>query len=294
MNKTDNGKKFVYCGSSDWSAAILASLIEAGHSPSAVITKIDKPSGRGLKEKPAPLKLFAQKNNLINYEVKNKLEFEELINKLQPDFGVVVDFGIIITKSALSVPQFGFINVHPSLLPKYRGTSPIQSAILNGDQQTGVSIMLLDEEVDHGPIFSQKSVTIENTDTYGSLLEKLAPIASQELINAINNLETAHTTPQNHDLAVFTKKINVAECEINLNTHAENCARLIRAVNPKPGAWLNYKDKRLKIFSATVSDAELPKNLCLKCADGKYLVIDKLQPEGKKEMSGRDFWNGMK
>ena len=294
MSSSANKYNFVFCGSSQWSAAILKSLIDNNLVPAAVITKIDKPSGRGLKIVSSELKVFALENNLKNFEVKNKLEFQTLIEQLKPDFAVVVDFGIIITKAALDIPAYGFLNIHPSLLPKYRGTSPIQSAILNNDSLTGISIMKLDEDIDHGPIYSQTLVKIEPTDTYGSLLDKLAPIASQALLEAINGLENTKLTNQNHDLATYTKKISAGDCQLDLDLPAEHLWRLIKSANPRPIAWLIHNNKRLKIISAHVSEAEQQKQFNLKCGDEKYLVIDQLQPEGKKIMSGKDYLNGLK
>lgn len=294
MNNKINNLSFVYCGSSQWSANILQGLLNEGLKPIAVITKIDKPAGREKKINVGALTEFANKNNITTYQVKNKLEFFETVKQLQPDFGVVVDFGIIITQEALDVPAHGFINVHPSLLPKYRGTSPVQTAILNNDKETGVSIMKLDADIDHGPIYWQKSLEITETDTTGSLLENLLPMAVEGLIEVINSLESLIPVVQNHDQAVFTKKILTSDCELNLQEPADKLIQVIKASQPKPCAWINHNGKRLKIISAHLSPTKEEKQFCLECGDGKFLVVKELQPEGKNVMSGKDYLNGIR
>lgn len=294
MKPIDKKPTFIFCGSSTWSTAILKSLIDNNLQPQKIITKVDKPSGRNKKIILNPLARFAEENNISYQQVKNKVEFLSAIKFSQLDFVVVVDFGIIITQEALNIPRFGFINVHPSLLPKYRGTSPVQSAILNNDEKTGVSIMKLDAEIDHGPIFWQQSVNIDKNDTTGSLLEKLLPVGSQGLIEVIRNIDSLAPTEQDHSQAIYTKKILPCDCELNLNLPAQQLVQTIKASQPKPCAWLNYKGKRLKIILAHASPTKEEKQLCLQCTNGSFLVIDKLQPEGKKEMLGKDFLNGLR
>lgn len=294
MNKDNNNLSYVFCGSSSWSTAILKSLIDQEIKPLAVITKVDKPAGRDKKISFGPLTVFANDYNLKTQQVKNKLEFFEVINQLQPDLVVVVDFGIIITQEALNIPKLGTINVHPSLLPKYRGTSPVQTAILNNDQETGISIMKLDADIDHGPIYWQMSVKIDENDTTGTLLEKLIPMASRGLIEVISNINKLIPTEQNHQQAVFTSKILVNDCELVLTENSNKLLQIVKASQPKPCAWLNHNGKRLKIISAHVADFKEEKQFCLECGDGKFLVINQLQPEGKKIMSGKDFLNGLK
>jgi len=294
MTAIANNYSYIFCGSSAWSATILKSLIDNNLQPQLVITKIDKPAGREKTVSLNPVARFAKENKIACQQVKNKNDFFTVISQQKLDFVVVVDFGIIITQETLDLPRFGFINVHPSLLPKYRGTSPVQSAILNNDEKTGVSIMKLDAEIDHGPIFWQQSVNIDKNDTTGSLLEKLLPVGSQGLIEVIRNIDSLAPTEQDHSQAIYTKKILPYDCELNLNLPAQQLVQTIKASQPKPCAWLNYKGKRLKIILAHASPTKEEKQLCLQCTNGSFLVIDKLQPEGKKEMLGKDFLNGLR
>jgi methionyl-tRNA formyltransferase len=201
------------------------------------------------------------------------------ITNLKPDLGIVADFGLIIPPETLRNFSFGMVNIHPSLLPKYRGPSPAQAAILNGDKKTGVTIIELDKYMDHGPIIEQKQINIENEDTAKSLYEKLFKLGSSILLNVINNYEVGniHSKPQDHSEATFTKFLTRDDGYLDLQVIASNpdfFEKMVRAYYPWPGVWTKAKlnEEAEKII--------------------KFLPQKRIKVEGGREMSYRDFVNG--
>ncbi|MEA3272416.1 MAG: methionyl-tRNA formyltransferase [Patescibacteria group bacterium] len=186
------------------------------------------------------------------------------------DIAVVAAYGHIIPKKILEIPKFGFLNIHPSLLPKYRGPSPIQNAILNGDKETGVSIMLLDKKMDSGPILAQKKVKINENETYETLRNRLAEIGAKLLIKTLLDYVSGKIKPkpQNHKKATYTKLLKREDGKIDWSKPAEEIERMVRAYHPWPGTWTELNGKRLKI------------------------ILNRVQLEGKKEMSLDEFLRG--
>jgi len=306
---TENSKiKIIFWGTPHFAREILKQLVESGWKPILVITQPDKAGGRGLKLKESIVKALAKKSN-ISYLQPTKLKDPDFIQKLksyQPDLCVLAAYGKIIPKEILAIPPKGFLNVHPSLLPRWRGASPIQAAILNGDKETGVTIILMDEEMDHGPILESRKWKIENRITYKELEEKLVEEASKLLIEILPKWLNGEIKPtvQDHSKATFCPMIKKEDGRIDFNEPAEKIERKIRAFQDWPAAFFETNGKRIKILEADVLKNEtilkdkkigeffcFNKELLVKCGKDA-LIIKKIQPESKKPLSGYEFWCG--
>ncbi|EKD56084.1 MAG: hypothetical protein ACD_58C00304G0012 [uncultured bacterium] len=296
-----NKHRIIFFGTPEFAVPSLQILIDSGslarlginQSPIAVVTEPDRPAGRGKKLKYSSVKELAQKNNLQIYQPEKISTLSSQLSALEPDVAIVVAYGQIIPKEILEIPKFGFINLHPSLLPKYRGPSPIQAAILNGDKVTGVTIIKLDEKMDHGPILAQQELEIANSKKqktnkiqipidYENLSKELAKLGAELLIKTLPDYLNNKIKPinQDHTKATFTKLINKSDGLINWSEPVDLIERKIRAYNPWPGAYTFINNKRLKICQAHI----------------KYdkLIIDLVQLEGKKIITWSEFIRGHK
>jgi len=238
---------------------------------------------RGKKEDKNPIVKIAKKNKL-RYEVIKNLKdknLEKSIKSLKPDLGIIVDFGVIIPQNIFEIPKYGVLNIHPSLLPKYRGPSPIQSTILAGDKKTGISIIKIDQGVDSGDILSQTVTKLKGAETYPILKKHLQKMGATTLLNSIPYYISGEMIPyiQDHEKATFTKIFEKKDGEVDKNTNAIEVDRKVRALNPWPGVFTFVDKKRIKILSTHISQ------------EGK-LVIDRVQPESKKEMTYAEYQNG--
>ncbi len=301
--------KIIFWGTPYFSAKILEALIKADFSPILTITAPDKPKGRGMEKQASEAKRMAIKHGL-NVSQPEKLRetgFLEQIRALEPDLFIVASYGKIIPKTILEIPKLGCLNVHPSLLPCYRGASPIQSVILNGDKETGVTIMLMDEEMDHGPILATSKFAITNSKiTFKELEEKLIAESSKLLIETLVKLINGQIQPvaQDHFQATFCKIIKKEDAKVDFNEPAETIERKVRAFNPWPGTYFEINSQKFKILEAdVVLDAEttnkrlvgeffcLDKKMAVQCGQGA-LIIKKIQAESKKPIDGFAFWCG--
>ena len=277
--------KFIFFGTPEFAAIILEKLIQAELMPEAVICNPDKPTGRKQIITPPPVKVLAQKYGLTIYQPKDKNELLEIIKKLQPDLAITAAFGMIFPKEILEIPKYGFINVHPSLLPKYRGPTPIQTAILNGDKETGVSLFLIDEEMDHGPILAKRELEFPISNfQFPILSQKLAELGADLLIETLPKYINGEIKPQAQDesQATYTKKFSTQDAYIEPKDleiaqekggdKAIEIERKIRALNPEPGT-----------FTLSLSKGGLKRTKLLeaKIIDGR-LKITKIQVEGGK------------
>lgn len=304
--------RIIFCGTPEFAVPFLKSVAgDADFEIVSVITQPDKPTGRKQILTPPPVKILAQKNNFRIFQpesLKNNPELVESLKSISPDLIIVVAFGQLIPKEILAIPARGSINVHPSLLPKYRGASPVQSAILNGDKNTGITIMLMDEKMDHGPILAQKELALSGDETNESLHQTMAKIGSKLLLETAKSFleESIQPQEQNHDLAVFCRPITRNDAKIDWRDPAEKIERKIRAFQPWPGTWTILSDKRLKIFPPAIvikdkNNEKLEagkimaenKKIIVACGED-YLEIKKMQIEGKKEISADDFLRGQK
>ncbi len=302
--------KTVFIGTPEFGAIILEGLVNSIYKPVLVVTSPDKPVGRKQLVTPPPVKVLAGKNNIKVEQPQKISDIKTELLDLKPDMIVVSAYGQIIPKEILDIPKYGCLNIHPSLLPKYRGASPIQAAVLNGDRRTGVTIMLMDEKMDHGKIISQRSITMDEKEGAVSLHNKLASLGSNLLLETISNLERGlvKITSQNDEQATFTKTLTKIEGTINWKKPADMIEREIRAFEYWPTSFTFWKKLnallRIKITKARVLKSMkgidfpigqtfvVPKEgLGVQCGED-FLIIERLQLEGKEEMSSEEFLRG--
>ena len=303
--------KVIFLGTPEFGAIILEGLVKNNYKPCLVVTAPDKRVGRKQIITPPLTKILAQKYKIPVTQPDKIKNLKVKIENLNPDLGIVSAYGQIIPKEILKIPKYGFINVHPSLLPKYRGPSPIQAAILNNEKETGVTIMLIDEKIDHGPIlaqqelefsifnfqFSNKSQNSTTKITYEELSKKLAELSIELLVKTIPKWINSEiiAQPQDESKATFTKIIKKEDGKIDWSKPAQEIERQIRAFYPWPGSFSfwkkNSKILRVKILEADVLKSEDPKQFCVKCGKD-YLLIKKLQIESKKPITSEEFKRG--
>ena len=301
--------KVVFMGTPDFAAETLKAILLAGHEVAAVVTQPDKPKGRGKELAMSPVKEFAVTKGLrvLQPAKARDEEFVEQIKEIAPQVIVVVAFGQILPEVILDLPKYGCINVHASLLPKYRGASPIQWAVIDGEKESGVTTMLMDKGVDTGDMLLQKKMTLAPKETGGSLFDRLSILGAELLVETLKGLEegTIERTPQNHDEATHTKKIEKSLGKLDFSRPAKELECLIRGLNPWPSAYTQFHGKILKIWDADVvcGDFEeyepgqvvsVEKNcFIVKCGEDA-LAIKELQLEGKKRMNTSAFLLGFK
>src|SRR3989339_715108 len=248
----------IFFGTPEFSVPFLQALTQdPGITVAAVVTAPDKPYGRGQIITPSPVKKFALENSLTVFTPSSLKTKERWLVKHLPvaDMFIVVAYGKIIPQTILDLPKLGTVNVHPSLLPKYRGASPLQSAILNREKQTGISIMLLDAQMDHGPLLSQKTIKLAALETPFTLRQKIVKIGAPLLIDVIKKYAGGKIKPraQNHDLSTFCNLLNRQDGIINWKESAETIEAKIRGLTPWPGAATDWRGKTLKIHEARIS-----------------------------------------
>jgi len=308
----------VFFGTPEFAVPILEALCLSDFKPRAVITAPDKPVGRGQELTSSPIKIASQKFQIPVFEPKNKEELIAQTLNLKPNLIVVAAYGKILPKEILDAPKYGSVNVHPSLLPKYRGPSPIQFTILNGDSETGTTIMLMNERMDEGAILSQEVALINSDDTAESLSQRLATISAKLLIRTLGHWIILKEMPkgaqhliypqeQDSSQATYTKIIVKQDGKIFWDKSALELERQIRAFTPWPGSFTYFstpeqKPLNLKILKASVLSLQTEKELGeifitsdqkLAAQTGKdCLTIDELQLEGSKVMPATDFLNG--
>ena len=299
-------------GTPEISATALARLIDDGHGVCAVITREDKPRGRGNVMTPTPVKALALEHAIPVYTPSTLRDesFMAVLSEYTPDVIVVVAYGKILPLSVLSYPKFGCINLHVSLLPKYRGAAPMQRAIMDGERETGVTIMYMDEGLDTGDIIACERVAISDTDDLEAIHDRSAEVGSALLSKTLFDIEAgrAERTKQDSSLATYAAKIEKEDCKIDFTLPATTVSARIRGVTPIPGAFAYLDGKMLKICSVKVERADGENDVAgevleldsvgdgaitVACGVGRLLVT-KLKPEGKGVMSAGDFIRGRK
>lgn len=298
--------KIIFFGTPDFAVPSLRAILTLPYSQLiAVITQPDKPVGRKKILTPPPVKLVAQENNLPVLQperIKTK-QFKEKLKQLAPDVVIIVAYGKIIPQNLLEIPKYGWLNIHASLLPKYRGASPIPAVILNGEKETGVSLMKIDTGLDTGPIISKKKIEIQPNDNFQTLHDKLSRLGAELLQESLLDYLKGNLTlkPQDNTKATTTKIIKKEDGRIEWSKPAEYIERHIRAFNPWPGAFCFYNKKRLKIIEATLSkDNSKLKPGQTKSTNGLVIVgcgqgnleLKKIQLEGKKPQAIINFLRG--
>lgn len=296
----------LFMGSPEFAVPVLEALM-AHHQVVGVVTQPDKPAGRGRKLRPPPVKEVALAHSLPLLQPKSLREETVLswLRERHPDVIVVAAFGYILPPQVLNLPPFGCINVHASLLPRYRGAAPIAAAILAGDEETGVTIMLMDEGLDTGPILAQRSCPIGPEDTTASLSEKLARMGAELLLEVLPQWLQGRIEPQPQEgEASYAPMLRKEDGLINWNLPAEEIERRVRAFNPWPGAYTFWEGTLLKIWKASPSPLRPPDaspglvfrdegGVKVACGEGA-LVLREIQMAGKRRMAVEDFLRGQR
>jgi len=295
--------KIVFMGTPEFSVPTLNSLIKNKFNVISVYTQPPKKSKRGQKINPSSVEQFCIKNkiNFKNPKNLNNNEELEIFKRLSPDIVVVVAYGQIISKDFLDIPKLGFINIHASLLPKWRGAAPIQRAIMNGDKKTGISIMKIKKELDSGPILISKEFQLDQNDTHGEVEKKLSENGANLLIESLKKIEKGNSRfiKQIHTDATYAKKIKKNETKINWNLEANKVLSHIHGLSPSPGAWFEYQSERFKVLKAKISPINgepsyvLDENLTVSCKINSIQILE-LQRQGKNKQTAKDFLLGKK
>ena len=324
--------RIVFFGTSDFSIPSLRALLaDQRFEVVAVVTKPDQPIGRHQTITPPPVKTLAQEHSAPVYQFE-KIKTEETFETLRNlslrgsakqsmdcrvssdstrndnivDAYVVVSYGKIIPQRILDLPKRGCVNVHGSLLPRWRGASCVQAAIAAGDEKSGVTIMMMDAEMDHGDILAQAETTVGLDETGGTLHDRLAQLGADNLPDVLADYLDGKVVPkpQNHDQATFCKLLSRDDGKIDWSKPAEEIERLVRAYDPWPGTWTEWDGKRIKILASRSAQSQLSAadaigtlkaantSLLVKCGDGNALEILELQPEGKKAMPAKEYLAG--
>ncbi|MDY6794292.1 MAG: methionyl-tRNA formyltransferase [Actinomycetota bacterium] len=298
--------RLVYFGSGDFSRDFLQRLLQGKQHIAATVTRPDRHGGRGRRLRPTPLKTLAEKVGLevLQPASLEKENLEQALRKLDPDMVVVADYGDMLPDWLLRMPPKGCINVHPSLLPAYRGASPIRRAIMKGESCTGVTIILMDEGTDTGPIISQREMAMDDWEDAGALQDRLAELAANLFIDTIPDFAAGllEPSPQNEAGSSYAPPLRKRELCIDWSRGNMDIHNQVRALSPVPGAHTNLRGRRIKIFRTipqTLTGGALPGELVLGrggellAGTGTgYLRIETLQPEGRKKISASDFMRG--
>lgn len=298
--------KIVFMGTPDFAVASLAMLQKEGYCIAAVVTNPDRPKGRGHKLMPPPVKVFAEAHNIPVYQYeKVSREGLEDIKQLKPDLIITAAFGQILSRELLAVPKYGCINVHGSLLPKYRGAAPVQWAIINGEKKTGITTMYTVYELDAGDMLLKKEIEIDENISGGELFKQLADVGADCLKETLELLLAGELRgiPQNESEMTYYPMFEKGFGKIDFSKTAEEIHNFVRALDPDPGAYAFLGENKIKIFKAsktegnsdavcgTIVEADAKKGLLVAVKDG-ILSIDELQYPGSKRMSAKDYLRG--
>ncbi len=294
----------VFMGTPDFSVPCLQALLDAGYPVTGVFTQPDKPKGRGYQLAPPPVKEFALTQNLPVFQPKTMRDAETLeqLKGCNPDLIVVVAYGKLLPKEVLDLPRLGCINVHASLLPKYRGAGPVQWSIINGEEETGVTTMYMAEALDTGDMLESASLKIGENETADELMERLSHLGAELLISTVKKAEegTLKPVPQDEALSTYVSMLDKEMARLDFNKPAREVHNLIRGLSSWPCAYTFYQGKRLKVYHSKLSPmsgqpGELldAKRFIVACRDGA-VEFETVQYEGGKRMSGADFLRGKK
>lgn len=296
--------KIIFMGTPDFAAASLEALIASRHEIQAVVTQPDKPKGRKGELTPSPVKVIAKREGIKVYQplkVRDE-EFVKTLRAYNPDVMVVVAFGQIIPLSILKMPKFGCVNIHGSLLPKYRGAAPIQWAVLDGEKETGITTILMDEGIDTGDILLKKTIKIDTDETSGSLFDKLMALGAETILETLDELEKGSLTPikQGESPTAYAKMLTKAMGLIDFTRPAKELDCFVRGMNPWPSAYTLLSGKTLKLWKVRAVEGSGKagsvigidkESFTIACGEGAIEVLE-VQLEGKKRMSAGDFLKG--
>lgn len=292
----------LFAGTPEFAQASLRALVESNNKPAVVLTQPDRPSGRGKKITASAVKSYAESQQIDVWQPVT-LKDAEIVRKialLNPDVIIVAAYGLILPQAVLDIPQFGCVNVHASLLPRWRGAAPIQQSILHGDAETGICLMQMEAGLDTGPVFACADTPIASDDTAGDLHDRLATMGGELLTSRLRDIldGTLKSQPQDESKATYAKKIRRQDAMIDWNTEAENIHRQIRAYNPVPGAYFELDDETIKCWQAEI-ETEVDghagiilradkKGVVVACRSGALRLME-LQRPGKKRVTGAEF-----
>jgi len=300
--------RIVFAGTPKFAVKSLSVLNQSEHKVVAVYCQPDRPKGRGKVLTACPVKIFSEENNLLVIQpedFKDKQSQTQLA-LLNPDIMVVAAYGQILPKAVLEIPKLGCLNIHASLLPRWRGAAPIERAILEGDRETGISIMQMNEGLDTGDILLDKKCMISNRETAQTLHDTLSNIGANAILETLNMLPTLKARPQQNNDATYAEKVTKDEAQIDWHQSAEQISRVIRAFNPRPIAYTNamakqFKNRVLRIIEAEVVNRQTTnspgevikydKDVCYVATSSGVISLKKVQLAGKKEVSIKDFNN---
>ena len=298
--------RVLFWGTPEFAAPPLRALLGEGFDVAAVVTQPDKPVGRSRSQlQPPPVKLVALEEGIpvLQPEKPRGEAFVAQLRELAPDISVVVAYGHILSKEVIDLPRLGTLNIHASLLPEYRGAAPIQAAIRDGLEWTGVSIMRMEPKLDAGPVILQLGTTVNADETYGELALRLSELGAAAVVEALTLIDVgqAKETPQDDALATYAGKIDRDSTRVDWSKDASTVSRLIRAYDPRPGAYSRLGGTEVKLFGARVADsgAGSPGEVLSANADGLLVAsasgavqVAQVQPSGKKRMSAEDWLRG--
>ena len=290
--------RVVFMGTPEFSVVALQALIEAGHEIACVYSQPSRPAKRGQKERPSPVHAHAEAAGL---DVRTPLNFKdeadrEAFGALKADVAVVVAYGLILPQAILDAPRLGCLNIHASLLPRWRGAAPIHRAIESGDRETGVGIMQMEAGLDTGPVLLEDRLSIGETETTGALHDRLADMGGRLIVQALGQIDTLKPASQTDAGTTYANKIDKSETRINWSEPAQTVKRKINAFSPFPGAWFEVAGERVKALRAGTTDAagtpgKVLDGLTIACGDGAVQLLE-VQRAGKKAGSAADFLRG--
>ncbi|PXZ06728.1 methionyl-tRNA formyltransferase [Gilliamella apicola] len=308
MTSTTNPLNIIFAGTPDFAATHLKALIDSSHNVIAVFSQPDRPAGRGNKLTTSPVKQLAVEHNIPVYQpttLKTE-EIQKIIADLNADIMIVVAYGLILPQAVLDIPKLGCLNVHGSLLPRWRGAAPIQRACWAGDSETGITIMQMDAGLDTGNMLYKLACPIEANDTSATLYEKLAKLGPQALLDTLTLINQGKVKPekQQQSQATYAEKLSKQEAKLDWNLSAKQLERCVRAFNPWPVSYFEVNGEPVKVWQAQVITVEHnqpigtilqvdKKGICIATSDGA-LNMTVLQPAGKKPMSAQDLLNSRK
>ena len=278
--------RVLFMGTPEFARAALENIVECGFEVAGVVTQPDKPAGRRLILTPPPVKVFALERGLTVYQPQTLKgeEFEKILRETAPDIIVVAAYGKILPGTVLAYPKHGCVNIHASLLPKYRGASPISAAVINGEKTTGITIIQMDEGIDTGDIILKREIPIGEDETFGELYGRMAELGGEAIAEALEQIKTgtAAREKQPEEGAGYAGKLNKEDCELDTCLPVRKIYDKIRGLSPVPAAYTWFDSKKLKIFKAKISSG------------GTKIELLEVQLEGGKRMSAEDFINGRK
>lgn len=293
--------RLVFAGTPEPAVPSLEALLTSRHQVVAVLTRPDAAAGRGRALRPSPVRRLAELHELevLTPRHPREEEFQGRLRELAPDCCPVVAYGALVPRPALDIPRLGWVNLHFSLLPAWRGAAPVQHAVMAGDEVTGASTFLLEEGLDTGPVYGTVSETVHPTDTAGSLLDRLASAGAALLVATLDALEDGTVTgrPQPSEGVSVAPKISVADARVDWTAPAMRVDRLVRGCTPAPGAWSTYRGDRVKLGPVTITEERLPAGELAVDLVGTATTavrLGEVRPEGKGPMAARDWLRGLR